>query len=71
MEKDSGLLDVIMGPYNENFRINITKIKFIFIVMMVQLFSKTSVAQNQKKVKKDIQNLFKESRLGIIIQCNM
>ena len=71
MEKDSGLLDVIMGPYSENFRINITKIKFIFIVMMVQLFSKTSVAQNQKKVKKDIQNLFKESRLGIIIQCNM
>ena len=35
MEKDSGLLDVIMGPYSENFRINITKIKFIFIVMMV------------------------------------
>ena len=44
------------------------KTTLVCIGMTIQLFSKTVMAKNQKKLKKDFQKLFKGNELDIVIR---
>ena len=82
IKKHSRLFNVTMGTYNGAEVCELVGIYLLYKLslkynkndiglygVMVQLFLKTLVVQNQKKL--DIQKLFKENEFDIVIQCNM
>ena len=84
MKKDSGLFDVTMGAYDEA---EVCELVRTFLLYKLSLkYNKNNIGiyrddglaifknisgPKSEKVKKDIQKLFKENELDIIIQCNM
>ena len=84
MKKDSGLFDVTMGAYD---RAEVSELVGIFLLYKLSVKCKqnniglyrndglaifTNISDpKSEKVKKDIQKLFKENELDIVIQCNM
>ena len=84
MKKDSGLFDVTMGAYD---RAKVSELVGIFLLYKLSVKCKqnniglyrndglaifTNISgPKSEKVKKDIQKLFKENELDIVIQCNM
>ena len=84
MKKDSGLFDVTMGAYDEA---EVCELVGTFLLYKLSLkYNKNNIGlyrddglaifknisgPKSEKVKKDIQKLFKENELDIVIQCNM
>ena len=84
MKKDSGLFDVTMGAYDGA---EVCELVRTFLLYKLSLkYNKNNIGiyrddglaifknisgPKSEKVKKDIQKLFKENELDIIIQCNM
>ena len=84
IKKDSGLFDVTMGAYDWA---EVCELVGAFLLYKVSLkhnknniglyrddglaIFKTISGPKLEKVKKDIQKLFKENELDIVIQCNM
>ena len=84
MKKDSGLFDVTMGAYDGA---EVCELVGTFLLYKLSLkYNKNNIGiyrddglaifknisgPKSEKVKKDIQKLFKENALDIIIQCNM
>ena len=84
MKKDSGLFDVTMGAYDGA---EVCELVGTFLLYKLSLkYNKNNIGiyrddglaifknisgPKSEKVKKDIQKLFKENELDIIIQCNM
>ena len=84
VKKDSGLFDVSMGAYNGA---EVCELVGTFLLYKLSLkYNKNDIGlyrddglaifknisgPKSEKVKKDIQKLFKENELDIVIQCNM
>ena len=84
MKKDSGLFDVTMGAYDGA---EVCELVGTFLLCELSLkYNKNNIGlyrddglaifkniggPKSEKVKKDIQELFKENGLDIVIQCNM
>ena len=83
MKKGSGLFDVTMDTDDgeevcelvgtfvlHKLFLNITKTTLVFIANSLAMFKNISGPKSEN-FKKDIQKLFKENELDIVIQCNM
>ena len=84
MKKDRGLFDVTMGAYDGAEVCELVGTSLLYKLSLkynknnnglyrddgLAIFKKISGSKSEK-VKKDIQKLFKENELGIVIQCNM
>ena len=84
MKKDSGLFDVTMGAYNGA---EVCKLVGTFLLYKLSLkYNKNDIGlyrddglaifkiisgPKSEQIKKNIQKLFKENQLDIVIQCNM